>query len=66
MLLVQDNKASGFTLVFGGVRSGKSSFALKLCEASVGPRVYLATATALDAEMAERIERHKRERDCGM
>lgn len=60
--MVEDNKTSSFTLVLGGVRSGKSSFALKLCEAAEGPRVYLATATALDAEMARRIERHKRER----
>jgi len=54
----------GLTLVIGGARSGKSGFALRLGEeASVrGPRVYLATASALDDEMRARIERHRSER----
>jgi adenosylcobinamide kinase/adenosylcobinamide-phosphate guanylyltransferase len=54
----------GLTLVIGGARSGKSGFALSLAEdASVrGPRVYLATASALDDEMRARIKRHREER----
>ncbi len=49
-------------LVGGGARSGKSAFALSLAR-GLGPRrVYVATAEAKDAEMAERIGRHARER----
>jgi adenosylcobinamide kinase/adenosylcobinamide-phosphate guanylyltransferase len=49
------------TLVLGGARSGKSSFAEQLVEASGLERVYLATATAEDDEMRSRIA-HQRER----
>ncbi len=50
--------------VTGGSRSGKTSFALKEgAKTAVGGRkVYIATAQALDAEMAERIDKHKLER----
>lgn len=47
------------TLVLGGTRSGKSDFALSSAQALDGPRVYLATAEALDSEMSARIERHR-------
>lgn len=47
------------TLILGGARSGKSARALALCPP---PRVFIATAEALDAEMADRIARHKAER----
>jgi len=61
--LVNVKKIQGFTLVLGGVRSGKSDYARNLCEAAdSGRRVYLATATALDAEMELRIKRHQKER----
>jgi adenosylcobinamide kinase/adenosylcobinamide-phosphate guanylyltransferase len=49
-------------LVGGGVRSGKSAFALALAR-SLGPRrVFLATAQPLDAEMEGRIRAHRAER----
>lgn len=56
-----------FTLVLGGARSGKTRWALARAEAlpSRGKSrlVMIATAEALDAEMAERIARHRAERD---
>ncbi len=50
------------TFVIGGARSGKSSFALDQASKIEGPRVYIATAEALDEEMKARIEKHKVER----
>lgn len=57
--------AGRFIFVIGGARSGKSAFALKLAEGRTGPRRYIATALALDPEMAVRVARHKGERDQG-
>lgn len=49
-------------LVIGGTRSGKSAYAEKRAAQS-GLRVtYFATATAGDAEMSRRIERHRSRR----
>ena len=48
--------------ITGGVRSGKSQFALELAQGFPGPKAYLATAQPLDREMAVRIRRHKRNR----
>jgi len=48
--------------ITGGVRSGKSRFAQELAQKFPGPKAYLATAQALDEEMAERIQKHKNNR----
>jgi adenosylcobinamide kinase / adenosylcobinamide-phosphate guanylyltransferase len=48
-----------FTFVLGGARSGKSDYALKLAMATPPPWVFVATAEPLDAEMQDRIRRHK-------
>jgi len=48
--------------ILGGARSGKSTYALKEASKFSGKKVYIATAEALDEEMKERIEKHKRER----
>ena len=49
-------------LITGGARSGKSSFAEKRANDVAGKRAYIATAQALDVEMAARIEKHKQDR----
>lgn len=49
-------------LVLGGARSGKSLYAQRQAEALSGRHVYLATAEALDAEMEDRIARHRDDR----
>jgi adenosylcobinamide kinase/adenosylcobinamide-phosphate guanylyltransferase len=50
------------TLITGGQRSGKSSFAQKLAEEKSANPIYLATARIWDDDFKNRIERHKSDR----
>ena len=54
------------TFISGGVRSGKSAYAEQLlvqkAHANGGRLVYIASGTATDSEMAERIKRHQEDR----
>lgn len=49
-------------LITGGARSGKSSHALELAESLSTKRLFVATCPKIDAEMADRVERHQQER----
>jgi adenosylcobinamide kinase / adenosylcobinamide-phosphate guanylyltransferase len=50
------------TLILGGARSGKSSYAQRLAQQHPGPVIYIATAQPLDLEMENRIENHRLDR----
>lgn len=53
------------TLILGGARSGKSTFAEKLALESGLAVTYLATADVRDEEMRLRVELHKKRRPAG-
>ncbi len=53
---------TGFTLLLGGARSGKSDLAVTLGRSFAGDVVFAATAEAGDDDMASRIERHQLDR----
>ncbi|MBK9924753.1 MAG: bifunctional adenosylcobinamide kinase/adenosylcobinamide-phosphate guanylyltransferase [Anaerolineales bacterium] len=53
---------AAITLILGGARSGKSSYALQLAEETGKSVTFLATAQAFDEEMSARIQKHKAER----
>jgi adenosylcobinamide kinase/adenosylcobinamide-phosphate guanylyltransferase len=48
--------------VTGGVRSGKSRFALGYANKNFSKKLFLATCEVLDEEMARRVEDHKKMR----
>lgn len=52
------------TLITGGIKSGKSHYALELARQSdiSGPKYFLATAEPLDKEMKIKIAKHREER----
>jgi len=50
------------TLVLGGVKSGKSRLAEQLAKQSELDVIYIATATADDNEMQQRINNHQQQR----
>src|SRR5215217_4057649 len=54
--------SSHVTFILGGARSGKSSHAQSLAEATGKSVTFLATAQALDDEMSTRIQKHRAER----
>src|SRR5215216_4713357 len=56
------SRISNITLILGGARSGKSSYAQTLAEESGKSVTFLATAQALDEEMSRRIQKHRAER----
>jgi adenosylcobinamide kinase / adenosylcobinamide-phosphate guanylyltransferase len=54
------------TFILGGCRSGKSGLALATANATAaGERLFIATAVAFDAEMQDRVRRHRAERGPG-
>ena len=52
-------------LIVGGVKSGKSTYALTLALKHPKPRAFLATAEPFDPEMQRRIKRHQESRGEG-
>ncbi len=50
---------SHLTLILGGARSGKSSYAQSLAEGTRKSVTFVATAQALDEEMSARIHKHR-------
>ena len=57
-----DIPTDGITLILGGARSGKSSFAEDIVRNAGKKVLFIATATADDDEMADRIRKHQASR----
>ncbi len=58
----ESTSPAGLTLILGGARSGKSAYAEEQARATGAKVLFVATATAGDAEMAERIQKHRQAR----
>jgi len=54
---------SKIILITGGARSGKSSYALDVCENISENRLFIATCPTIDSEMTDRVIRHQKERE---
>ncbi len=59
---VSVNSNSKLTLILGGARSGKSTYAEQLAAQHEGSVLYVATAQAWDENMASRIAAHRAQR----
>jgi adenosylcobinamide kinase / adenosylcobinamide-phosphate guanylyltransferase len=57
--------AEKVTFIFGGARSGKSSYAVKLAQHTGSHVLFIATARVLDKEMEHRVAMHKAARPAG-
>jgi len=55
-------KMGKIIFITGGVRSGKSKYAIKLAKNTTSEVIFLATGVARDEEMKKRIEEHKKSR----
>lgn len=60
--LAMTEKMGKIIFIIGGVRSGKSKYAIKLAKNTTNEVIFLATGIAKDEEMKKRIEEHKKSR----
>lgn len=60
--MMMKTNSNHITLILGGARSGKSSYAQQLAEEAGKSVTFIATAQALDEEMSARIQKHRAER----
>lgn len=59
---MKSKRKNKITLVLGGARSGKSTYASRLAERCFKRPLFIATAEAFDSEMTDRIARHRSSR----